>query len=137
MSLAGLKVYIENDINSAQEMCEDCKNQLEVGSLCYKLLTDFVNRINDTKGDKEDWLINEIYQKILFVSTFMPLISSNTPLIKVTELEEAKEKMNNNQDIDKSADLIRRNTSKDRIESSRVSKRNIKSTPRSNYLIKP
>lgn len=40
-----------------------------------------------------DWLITEKYEKILFITTFVPLISSLTPWIDPTELEKAQSRL--------------------------------------------
>ena len=136
MSLAALKVVLENDVKSACLMCEDCKLQLETNSLCNKLLIEFVQRLSDKNMHEKDFLISDIYQKIMFVTTFMPLISSNTPLIKISELEEEKEKINSNEEI-KSIKSYKIGQSKERLDSSRSSRKGVKSTPRSNYSIKP
>jgi hypothetical protein len=37
-----------------------------------------------------DWLISDLYEKVLFITTFVPLISSVTPWIDTAELEQAR-----------------------------------------------
>lgn len=136
MSLAGLKVTVENDVKAAIDTCEDCKVQLEENTLCFKLLSDFVSRISMKNLPQEDWLITDIYQKVLFVTTFMPLISPSTPLVKVSELEEEKDRGSSYSEDVKSVNSNRGISSKERLDSSRISRRGFKSTPRSN-MIKP
>ena len=132
MSLAGLKIITENEVKEAQDMCEDCKSQLESNSLCFKLVSDFIARTSGKGFGKEDFLITDIYSKVLFVTTFMPLISPSTPLIKVAELEGQQEREGEEDSVVSYKPV----KSKDRLESSRVSRRGCKSTPRSN-IVKP
>lgn len=136
MSLAGLKISLENNLKNAVVMCEDCKGQLEDDSLSKKLIEDFVVKVSDGKERKEEWLVNELYQKILFVSTFMPLISQNTPLVRLSELESAKNKLMQNGEMLQSEVALKDN-SKDRLNSSRMSGRGLKSSSRPSYSIKP
>lgn len=135
MSLAGLKIVLEKDVNAAKSMTEDCRLQLESNSICYKLLSDFLYKI-DKNLYENDWLITEVYQKILFVATFMPLIAPNTPLIKLSELEEEKDKINSVNEDSSSLGLYK-GVSKDKIDSSRDSRRGVRSTPRYKNSIKP
>jgi len=140
MSLAALKIVLENNTNEALYMCEDCKSQLEQNSLCYKLLMEYINKISTTKNlQKEDFLITEIYQKVLFVTTFMPLISPNTPLVKVSDLESEQEHLTGvgggGEEIN-SVVSYKGVSSKERLDTSRVSRRACRSTPRSN-MVKP
>ena len=132
LSLAGLKIVIKNEVKEGQKMCEDCKNQLESNPLCIKLVNDFIARVSSKSFGKEDFLITEIYSKVLFVTTFIPLISPNTPLIKLSELESENDK-SEEEDLVGSYKHVK---SKERLESSRVSRRGCKSTPRSD-LVKP
>lgn len=136
MSLAALKIVLENNTNEAMYMCEDCKSQLEQNSLCYKLLMEYINKISSTKNlHKEDFLITEIYQKVLFVTTFMPLISPNTPLVKVSDLESEQEHATGGEEVN-SVVSYKGVSSKERLDTSRVSRRGCRSTPRSN-MVKP
>lgn len=135
MSLAALKIAVENDVREAIGMCEDCKSQLEENSLCFKLLHEFISKLSVKGLQKEDFLITEIYQKVLFVTTFMPLISPNTPLVKVSELENEQDRSVGGEEMN-SVNSYKGVASKERLDTSRVSRRACKSTPRSN-LVKP
>ena len=93
MSMAGLRIRLENDVQTARKNTEDCRNQLQNNRLCYRLLSEFIARISGKKNDEEDFLVTNLYQKVLFVCTFMPLISPNTPMVKLSDLQEEQEKM--------------------------------------------
>ena len=54
MSLAALKIKVNNDFKNARELCEDCKSQLQANSLCYKLLSDYISKISGKKASEED-----------------------------------------------------------------------------------
>lgn len=135
MSLGALKIVVENDVREAVGMCEECKSQLEENSLCFRLLCEFIGKLTMKGLMKEDFLVTEIYQKVLFVTTFMPLISPNTPLVKVSELESEQDRSVGGEEMN-SVNSYKGVSSKERLDTSRVSRRACKSTPRSN-LVKP
>lgn len=136
MSLAGLKICLENKVEEALEMCEEYKAQLEGDSLIYRLISGLAEGVQGGKGAAEDWLIGEKYQTLLFVSTFMPLISANTPLIRLSELEDAKSKISYGEEA-KSNVSFRVVASKERLDSSKMSRNGLKSNSRPSYAIKP
>ena len=136
MSLSALKIFVNKDVKTAKELCDDCKNQLGSNSLCHKLLAEFLERVSGKRIYEEEVLITEIYQKVLFVTTFMPLIAPNTPLIKLSELEEVKESKNISEDIN-SVFSYKMNLSKERLNSSMISRNGVKSTPKSNFMFRP
>lgn len=136
MSLAALKVKVNSDVQGAKELCEDCKGQLASNSLCQKLIGEFNFKISEKKGLEDEWLVTEVYQKILFVTTFMPLIAPNTPLIKLSDLENEAEKGNFIDDLG-SMFSHKAHSSKDRLGSSKVSKKGSKFNPRTNGMPKP
>ena len=82
-------------------------------------------------------LIDSVYQKILFVTTFMPLISPNTPLIKLSELEYEQEKATKNKEETHSISTANENHSKDRLTTSGISRKGAKSTPKQATSFKP
>ena len=82
MSLTELEIVMSSEVSAAIIMCEECKSQLKSNTLCFKLLTDVVNKVNLWSLPGVDWLVNQVFQKVLFFTTFMPLISPNTPLYK-------------------------------------------------------
>ena len=136
MSLSALKIFVNSDLKTAKDLCEDCKNQLGMNTLCHKLLSDFLDRVSGKRVYEEEVLITEIYEKVLFVTTFMPLIAPNTPLIKLSELEEAKESKSISEDIN-SEFSYKVASSKERLDSSRVSRKGVKSTPKSKFMFRP
>ncbi|CAG9332707.1 unnamed protein product [Blepharisma stoltei] len=110
MGLAGLKAAAENNITQAIQLCIDGVEQLEetvvVRSLLEKLLkflsksheidlnvrqTAFNFTAMSLKENAEDWLITKEFEKILFLTTFLPLIAPNTPMIRESELTEEKQ----------------------------------------------
>jgi hypothetical protein len=137
MSLAGLKVKCENDLEGAIKACQECKLQLDNNALCEKMLTAFEMKLEGVENSENDFLIDELYQKVLFVTAFMPLISHNTPLIAVAELEQEKEKVLNFAEDLSSNNSHQGIVSKERINSSRGSRREFKSTPRPRRMTKP
>ena len=136
-SLAGLKICLDDDTKAAKSLCEDCKAQLKHNNLCYKLLSEFSIKIYAKNLNHDYVLIDSVYQKILFVTTFMPLISPNTPLIKLSELEYEQEKATKNKEETYSISTANENHSKDRLTTSGISRKGAKSTPKQATSFKP
>ena len=67
----------------------------------------------------------------------MPLIAPNTPLIKLSDLEEEQERVSNCTNDDRSILSSRMASSKERILSSRASRKEGKSTPKGELKMKP
>ena len=55
---------------------------------------------------KEDWLISDEYETIFFLACFVPFITTNTPLIRTSELEYYQQKGQENTPTESNASLI-------------------------------
>jgi hypothetical protein len=135
MSLSALKIKINKDLKSGIKICEDFLSEINSKSISYTLLKEYLQRISGKSLPESDWLIGSLYQKVLFVSTFIPLISPNTPLIHSSELESDQERPSYTEE--KKSEVSYKIPSQDRLDSSRVSRKATRSTPRPHYKNRP
>ncbi|CAG9312167.1 unnamed protein product [Blepharisma stoltei] len=95
MGNAGLAAKLDNNFDKAINICQEglqvlSSDDILARPLICDLIQDF-HREKHSKNDK-DWLITKEFENILFITTFVPFISPNTPLIDTNELELEKSK---------------------------------------------
>jgi hypothetical protein len=126
-SLAGVKIVVEKNKQEALEILYKALSEIDENAICRGILENLMNYIGENSAFKvaeenqEDWLCGKMYHKILIITSFVPLIDPRTPLIRVEELEMAKQKPLNESSLPKIESLSKLEDPKVNIDKHKAS----------------
>ena len=95
-SLAAVKITVEKNKQEALAIIAKALNEVDGNAGCRGILENLLNFISENSqfnlpvDGHDDWLCGKMFNKIMIITSFIPLIDPKTPLIRSEELENAK-----------------------------------------------
>lgn len=96
-SLASVKLIVERNSSESLSILQKALNDVNKNAGCRVILEALHDLISDNPHLKlsdqaeEDWLCGKVFNQLLLVTCFLPVIDHRTPIIKAEELESIKQ----------------------------------------------